>query len=176
MTVPEETIAAEANPCAYHQISSTPRWMVQLAQVRSYVRARGLAATVRKVAEKLGLAAKAPATARKPLHDGEVLGLQRDEWVEVKSAEEIKATLDDFGSFRGLYFMDEMYKFCGQRFHVLKRMERLMVEATGRMRTIKHTVLLDGTWCDGSAHRDCDASCHHLWREMWLRRVEDSQQ
>lgn len=63
-------------------------------------------------------------------------------------------------------------KYCGGRFRVLKRMERLLVERTGTMRNLKDTVLLEGTTCDGSAHEGCDATCQHLWRELWLRRVD----
>lgn len=161
-------------PCAYHELSKMPDWLVRLAQVRSHVRARGVRATISKVAEKLGVTRPAAVTpvAERGMLEGEVLALVPGEWVEVKSAEEIRETLNDFGAFRGLYFMDEMWNFCGQRFRVLKRMERLMVESTGHMRTIRNTVLLDGTVCDGSSHRGCDATCHHLWREMWLRRVE----
>jgi hypothetical protein len=33
--------------------------------------------------------------------------------------------------------------------------------------------LLEGTVCDGSAHEGCDATCQHMWREVWLRRVEE---
>ena len=40
------------------------------------------------------------------------------EWVEIKSKEEILATLDQQGAKDGLPFMPEMLKFCGQRIQV----------------------------------------------------------
>jgi hypothetical protein len=165
--------------CGYHEISHVGFLGVRLFElraVRDSLQERGLAGTSRKIAEKLGLVApartEAGAASRRISNAEEVLGLVPGEWVEVKSAEEIRGTLDRKGMFRGLFFMDEMWKYCGKRFRVLKRMERLMVERTGTMRSIKNTVLLDGTLCDGAAHENCDAMCQHLWREVWLRRVE----
>ena len=149
--------------------------LFELRAVRDSLSQRGFLGTLRKIAERFGWIApashEAGADAPRVRHDDEVLGLVPGEWVEVKSAEEIRETLDRRGMFRGLYFMDEMWKYCGQRFRMLKRMERLMVERTGTMRSIEDTVLLDGTTCDGSAHEACDATCQHLWREVWLRRV-----
>ena len=44
----------------------------------------------------------------------EVLGLQPGEWVEVKSAPKIVATVDRRGRNRGLQFSGEMLAFCGK--------------------------------------------------------------
>ena len=63
----------------------------------------------------------------------ESLGLQPGEWVIVKSKEEILATLDHRGRNRGLSFDSEMLPFCGKRVRVLRRVERLIEESTGRM-------------------------------------------
>ena len=125
--------------------------------------------TVRRIGEKLGVLTPHKGVPA-PRREDEVLGLMPGEWVVVKSADEIRETLDHNERNRGLYFMPEMWKFCGQRFQVLKRMNRLKVESTGQIRQIKNTVLLDGTYCDGSSNGGCDAACHHLWREVWLRR------
>lgn len=164
--------------CAYHQLSKTHPLLVRWAQFRSYASAYGLGAALVRGMHVLG-ATRTPPAAPPTLNvvptDGEVLALRPAEWVEVRSVAEIRATLDARGCFRGLYFMDEMWSYCDRRFQVLKRMDRLMVESTGRMRTIKNTVLLDGTSCDGSAHKGCDASCQHLWREIWLRRVTNEE-
>jgi hypothetical protein len=100
------------------------------------------------------------------------LGLAPGEEVVVRSEAEVRSTLDGAGKHRGLYFMDEMWRYCGQRFTVLKPVERIFVEATGELRTgIRDTVLLAGVQCDGSAHQECDGTCYHLWREAWLERV-----
>ena len=43
------------------------------------------------------------------------------DWVEVRSKEEILATLDSKGQLDGMPFMPEMFAFCGERFQVFKR-------------------------------------------------------
>jgi hypothetical protein len=104
----------------------------------------------------------------------EVLGLRPGEIVEVKSREEILETLDFKGRNRGLQFMPEMFKYCGKRFRVLKRVDRMVVAASGKMRLIPNTVILEGVYCDGKAHGGCQRMCSCLWREIWLRRVNDA--
>lgn len=102
----------------------------------------------------------------------EVLNLQPGEWVEVRSAKEIFATLDAKGKFGGLRFTPEMVKFCGRKFRVYKRLEKIILETTGELRRIKTpTVLLEGVFCDGKAHGGCDRSCFCFWREAWLKRA-----
>jgi len=99
------------------------------------------------------------------------LNLRPGELVEVKSREEILATLDRRGRNRGLSFTAEMLKFCGGRYRVLKRVDRMIVEKTGRLREIANTVILEGVTCDGSDHDGCPRNCYCLWREIWLKRV-----
>jgi len=103
----------------------------------------------------------------------EVLNLEPGEIVEVKSEEEIGKTLDTRGSHKGLLFLPEMREYCGKRFRVFKRLERMMIESTGEVRRVKNTVLLEGLVCDGSRHHGCDRSCFFFWREIWLRRLKD---
>src|SRR5215467_6870227 len=50
-----------------------------------------------------------------------VLNLRVGDWVEVRSREEILATLDEKGCLDNLPFMPEMFAFCGKRFQVYKR-------------------------------------------------------
>jgi hypothetical protein len=102
----------------------------------------------------------------------ESLGLTPGEWVEVKSVKEILATLDQHGKLKGLAFNREMAKFCGKRFKVYKRLEKIVLESTGELRRIKTpTVILEGVFCDGETHDNCDRSCFCFWREAWLQRV-----
>ncbi|MEM1582423.1 MAG: hypothetical protein QXK89_07950 [Candidatus Bathyarchaeia archaeon] len=103
----------------------------------------------------------------------EVLDLKPGEIVEVKSREEILETLDSKGRNHGLEFMPEMLKFCGKRFKVLKRVGKITVDTTGEMLLMPNTVILEGAYCDGVAHRGCQRMCFFLWREIWLRRVEE---
>jgi hypothetical protein len=122
------------------------------------------APTYRKLTRK-------PTTSRGPLAEHEVLNLQPGDWVEVLSEEEIKATLDEQGRYRGLRFMPEMRKFCGQRLKVFKPVKNMLMESNGEMRQMKiPTVYLEGAYCDGEFHGGCDRSCFLLWREGWLRR------
>jgi hypothetical protein len=100
------------------------------------------------------------------------LDLRVGEWVQVRSLNEIKATLDAKGALRGLSFMPEMERYCGRRLKVSKRVSRIMMESTGELRRLTvPTVLLEGASCDGSAHCGCDRSCPCFWREQWLKRV-----
>jgi hypothetical protein len=101
------------------------------------------------------------------------LNLQRGDWVQVRSVKEIFGTLDQRGKLRGLQFTPEMVQFCGKRLRVYKKLDRIILEATGELRKIKTpTVLLEGVFCDGKAHGGCDRSCFCFWREEWLRRID----
>jgi hypothetical protein len=111
------------------------------------------------------------AVARKPLGSGEALGLQPEEWVEVRSEAEILATLDGQSKHRGLLFSVEMRRFCGRRFRVLKPVRKIFLEESKQTRVLKNTVLLEGVHCDGTGF-DCDRSCFLFWREAWLRRAD----
>ncbi|MGA2797366.1 MAG: hypothetical protein ABSE63_07310 [Thermoguttaceae bacterium] len=104
----------------------------------------------------------------------ETLNLQAGQWVEVKSLPEIQATLDANGKNRGLSFAPDQAEFCGKRFRVAGRVERLILEWSGELRTIANTVELEEVTCQGRMCRACPRNCHHLWREIWLRRVPGS--
>jgi len=94
--------------------------------------------------------------------------------VEIKSFAEIFKTLDKEGRHRGLSFTKEMISFCGKQFKVYKKLERIVLESTGEMRRMRTpTVILEGVFCDGSAHGNCDRSCFCFWREVWLKPVSD---
>jgi hypothetical protein len=101
----------------------------------------------------------------------ERLGLQLGELVEVKSAEEIRATLNPEGQNRGLYFMPSMWGHCGRRLRVLRPIYRMKSERTGEMRALKQTVILEGVTCNGKAHGGCQRGCYIFWKEIWLRRI-----
>jgi hypothetical protein len=101
----------------------------------------------------------------------EILNLEPGEWVRVRPAEEIFATLDERGKFRGLFFMPEMLKFTGKKFRVYKKVKIISLESTGEMRRlVSPTVFLENVYCDGEFHEGCDRSCFCFWREVWLRR------
>jgi hypothetical protein len=92
--------------------------------------------------------------------------------VEVRSKEEILATLDQHGCVDGMPFMPEMLQFCGQRFHVSAVAHKTCDTArkTGGRR-LQSTVHLAGLRCDGSAHGGCQAACNLFWKDAWLKPV-----
>jgi hypothetical protein len=100
------------------------------------------------------------------------LNLQPGELVEVKSVDEILATLDGDRRHKGLLWMTGMTKYCGRRYRVHKRVQRITLESNGELRNMKHTVLLDGVMCDGREFGGCDRCCFHFWREVWLKRIQ----
>jgi len=102
----------------------------------------------------------------------QALGLQAGDMVEVRGRAEIEATLDKEGKHRGLLFTPEMAEYCGRRFRVLRRIERMILEWTGEMRPLRDTVVLDEVICRGIVGGMCPRHCYHLWRECWLKRVE----
>jgi hypothetical protein len=81
-------------------------------------------------------------------------------------------TLDGNGCNRGMTFEPNMFQYCGRKFRVLFRVERIIDDGAGWWREIRNPcVLLDSLRC-------CDKSlvCHRsdyvYWRETWLRRCQ----
>ena len=100
------------------------------------------------------------------------LGLQAGDWVRVKSAEEIGKTLDKVYQNRGLYFDREMLNYCGRTAQVLRRVDQIVEETTGRMITMKTPCfILTDAVCKSDYHRSCPRGIYPYWREIWLERV-----
>lgn len=101
------------------------------------------------------------------------LNLKAGEWVEVRSREEILATLDDRGCLDGAPFMPEMLSCCNQRFRVAKRADKTCDPAhePWSIRRVKDSVHLDNVRCDGQQHGGCQAGCLIFWKEAWLKRA-----
>lgn len=94
------------------------------------------------------------------------------QWVEVRSKDEILATLDAQGQLDGMPFMPEMLAFCGQKMRVAAVAHKTCDTAkkTGG-RKLSTTVHLEKSRCDGSAHGGCQAECFLFWKDAWLRPV-----
>ena len=104
-----------------------------------------------------------------------VLDLRVGDIVEVRSEEEILRTLDSRGELDSLPFMPEMLEFCGKRFRVSKRADKVCDSIDwGTLRRMKNAVHLEGLRCNGAAHGGCKAGCLMHWKEAWLKRVADS--
>jgi hypothetical protein len=106
----------------------------------------------------------------------ECLNLQPGEWVEVKSMPEIIETLNHRGLNRGLMFSTDMRLLSGQRRRVKGRLDKIIVDGTGKMRDLRNTVYLEDSTCgcsymgfgmDGCSRRELT-----YWREIWLRRCD----
>jgi hypothetical protein len=98
--------------------------------------------------------------------------LRRGDLVEVKTHSEILATLDERGALADLPFMPEMALYCGRRFTVDRRADKICdtIHYTGSRR-LHDAVLLEDLRCDGSGHDGCQAECRFFWKEQWLRPV-----
>jgi hypothetical protein len=106
----------------------------------------------------------------------ESLNLQPGEWVEVKSVRSVMETLNEHGNNRGLPFSADMRLLCGRRLRVRSRLDKIIVDGTGKMRQLRNTVSLEGSTC-GCAHMGlgmdgCSRCELTYWREIWLRRLD----
>ncbi|HUI65822.1 MAG TPA: hypothetical protein VL126_13350 [Bacteroidota bacterium] len=90
--------------------------------------------------------------------------------VEILSEKEILASLDGNGTCEGLPFMPEMRKYCGRRFRVYRRADKICVEGA-YLRRMRNAVTLERVTCDGTAHEKCARMCLIFWKEAWLRKV-----
>ncbi len=101
------------------------------------------------------------------------LGLQPGELVQVKTKEEILQTLDRNNKNRGLWFDIEMLKYCEGKYRVLRRVEKIINERTGKMMKMPNDCLiLEGVICTADYHAFCPRSIYPYWREIWLKRAE----
>ena len=100
------------------------------------------------------------------------LNLHADEWVEVRSKEEILQTLEKKGQLENLPFMPQMFNYCGKRLRVYKRAHKTCdtVTLTGG-RQMANAVHLEGIRCDGEAYAGCQAGSLIFWKDAWLKRV-----
>jgi hypothetical protein len=108
----------------------------------------------------------------RPVSSGRKVG----DLVEVRSAEEILATLDENGELENLPFMPEMLPFCGQTL-TLEKVAHKACDTTvpeGGMRKMHNAVHLASARCDGSAHGGCQNGCRIYWKEEWLKRPGES--
>lgn len=106
----------------------------------------------------------------------EVLDLVPGEWVEVRSQDEILETLNDAGRNRGMRYDMEMSKYCGNRYRVQMRVERLIDEVSGKMMIMKNPCIqLEDVYCRAECTKKrlgCPRASNTYWREIWLRRVD----
>jgi hypothetical protein len=99
------------------------------------------------------------------------MALKVDDLVEVRSKEDILASLDTNGRLDELPFMPQMFQYCGKRFRVLKRAHKTCDTVNPIAgRRVSKAVHLD-LRCDGKAYAGCQAGCLIFWKEAWLKPV-----
>jgi hypothetical protein len=95
--------------------------------------------------------------------------MRANDWVEVRSKDEILATLDKHGRLDGMPFMPHMFKYCGKRFKVYKSAHK----ACDPVYSMSNRSLTDAVHlnlrCDGQAYGGCQAGCLLFWKEAWLK-------
>jgi len=106
------------------------------------------------------------------------LNLRPGELIEVKSMADIRCTLNRTGHNRGLFFSPDMRLLYGKPQKVARRLEKIIVDGTGEVRSMSNTVYLEGALCgcDHAAFGGCSQSEFVYWREIWLRRPSDPPQ
>jgi hypothetical protein len=185
MTVEEETchghntcLSEGSVPLPFKKLHKVV-WRLKAAYIHLlwHLKTKGFASTLKLVASKI-FGTQQHCQAASVANNGttgyeEVLNLKPGEFVEVKSEQEIAATLDTSRRHKGLLWMVNMRKYCGKRYRVFRRLDTILLECSGEVRKIKNTVLLEGVYCDGLEFSGCGRSCLHFWREAWLKRVNE---
>jgi hypothetical protein len=108
----------------------------------------------------------------------ETLDLRPGDLVQVKSYQEILATLSTKNRNLGLRFDAEMVPYCGSVRRVRARVERIIDERTGKMILFpRDCIILDGVICRAQYSERrlfCPRSLYPYWREIWLKRAEET--
>ena len=99
------------------------------------------------------------------------MALRAGDWIEVKSKDEILATLDKNGRLEQMPFMPQMFQYCGKRFMVQKRAHKTCDPIyTMAARSVDDSVHLN-LRCDGKTYGGCQVGCLLFWKEAWLKPV-----
>ena len=91
--------------------------------------------------------------------------------VRVLSKEEIDSTLNYDGRYKKCQFMDEMYKYCGGEFKVLKTVNYFYEKGIEKVCKCKDVFLLEGLTCRGKKGLPievCNFNCYFFWHDAWV--------
>src|SRR5215475_2179950 len=148
-----------------------PNWSVRVDSVGRHEPERSLWRPVEPCVPEPILAIKQRVPASEDMRKVKTGKLSAGDWVEVRSKEEILATLDSSSQLDGMPFMPEMFAFCGRRLQVYKRAHKTCDTVFPvRSRRVERAVHLE-TRCNGEAHGGCQAACLIFWKEAWLKPV-----
>jgi hypothetical protein len=105
----------------------------------------------------------------------EKLNLQPGDLVRVRDNREILKTLDQDWRNRGMYFDGELVPFCNGTYSVLRRVEKIVDEKTGKMMHFKNdAIILKDVACEAryaKCRHFCSRAIYPYWREIWLERA-----
>lgn len=102
-------------------------------------------------------------------------GIKPGDYVRVRASDEIRKILDSDGKTNGCSFTHEMYKFCGQKFRVLKAVDSFFDESKQKMCRSRNSVILEGAVCSGRQRLyavKCDRNCFFFWQTAWLKKAD----
>jgi hypothetical protein len=92
--------------------------------------------------------------------------------VRVRDYRDIVKTLNDEWKNRGLYFDAEMVPYTRGTYKVLKRVNRIIDEKTGKLLTFKNECLiLEGVVCQAryaKCRKLCPRGYYLYWRDIWV--------
>jgi hypothetical protein len=101
--------------------------------------------------------------------------LQPGDWVRVKLPHEIARTLDKNSKNRGLWFDDDMLKYCGKRLQVRGRITKIIdVGSLGMIPMKTPCIALEDAHYSGEFQGFGEQHDYLYWREAWLEREAPS--
>lgn len=105
------------------------------------------------------------------------LNLKAGDLVQVRSLDEILATLDDSGCLENMPFMPEMAPYCGRRMRVFRRAHKTCdtIDGIGGRTVDGGGIHLVDARCDGCAHGGCHNACMLFWKDAWLKRTDEAE-
>jgi len=104
------------------------------------------------------------------------LDLQPGDMVRVKAHEEILRTVNTRNQNRGMFWDAELVPYCGGTYRVLRRVNKIINEQTGKMVEMKSPcIILDSVVCQArysACRMFCPRAMYPYWREAWLERID----
>lgn len=100
--------------------------------------------------------------------------LKEGDIVKIRSKDEILQTLDENNRLGGCSIMNEMWKYCGSKQKLLKKVNYFYDERKMKFLKTKNIVLLEGLHCSGNLSESmpqCNRYCLFFWREEWLEKI-----
>ncbi len=105
---------------------------------------------------------------QRPVGQGRPAGYQVGDWVRVKDADAVRATLDADDRLRGLWFAVNQWGHCGRTYQVERVVRRMLTDSLWA-RPVSATVALAGATCDSpDGSPGCGRACSLYFREEWL--------